>query len=100
MPLLTDHVLDEDAVIRVLTRRLIRDYSGRFRADEVEKVVAEVRGEFAGAKVRMYVPILVDRKTRERLEGVDSGVVPVSEEPVRAGTLVPREHEADGALVG
>lgn len=73
MPLLTDHVLDEDAAVRVLTRRLIRDYSGRFEADEVEKVVAEVRDEFANAKVRMYVPILVDRKARERLEGDDSG---------------------------
>jgi hypothetical protein len=72
MPLLTDHVLDEDAAIRLLTRRLIRDYSGRFRADEVEKVVAEVRGEFASAKVRMYIPILVDRKVRERLEGENS----------------------------
>ena len=73
MPLLTDHVLDEDAAIRLLTRRLIRDYSGRFRADEVEKVVAEVRGEFASAKVRMFVPILVERKSRERLEADDSG---------------------------
>jgi hypothetical protein len=73
MPILTDHVLDEDAVVRMLTRRLIRDYSGRFRADEVEQVVAEVRDEFADAKVRMYIPILVDRKARERLEGDDGG---------------------------
>jgi hypothetical protein len=72
MPLLTDRVIDEDAEIRLLTRRLIRDYSGRFRADEVEKVVARVRGEYASAKVRMYIPVLVDRKTRERLDGGES----------------------------
>lgn len=76
MPVLTDHILDEDAEIRVLTRRLIGDYSGRFRADEVERVVAEVRGEFASAKVRMYIPILVDRKVRERLAGDDSVCIP------------------------
>lgn len=69
MPLLTDRVLDEDAEIRVLTRRLICDYRGRFRADEVEKTVTQVRDEYANARVRMYVPILVDRKTRERLDG-------------------------------
>jgi hypothetical protein len=72
MPLLTDRVIDEDAEIRLLTRRLIRDYSGRFSADEVEKVVAQVRGEYASATVRMYIPVLVDRKTRERLEGNES----------------------------
>lgn len=71
MPLLTDHILDEDAAIRMLTRRLIRDYSGRFQADEVELVMAEVRREFAGARIRIYIPILVDRKARERLEGDD-----------------------------
>jgi len=76
MPLLTDHVLDEDAAVRVLTRRLILDYSGRFRADEVGRVVAEVHDEFASAKVRIYIPILVGRKARERLEGDDSECSP------------------------
>ena len=83
MPLLTDRVLDEEAEMRVLTRRLIRDYAGRFRADEVERVVAQVRDQYASARVRMYIPILVDRRTRERLDGDDNGSDPANEISIR-----------------
>ena len=47
--------------------RLVEEY-GRDHPERVRRVVSEERDRFAGARVHVFVPILVERSARSRLE--------------------------------
>lgn len=48
-------------------RRLIAELSSAVRPEEVQRCVREVVARFGAAKIRTYVPLLVERITREQL---------------------------------
>ncbi|MEU4171115.1 hypothetical protein AB0F46_30075 [Streptomyces sp. NPDC026665] len=61
---------DEAAALRHLTARMKAAYPSVAPA-VVDQVVATARSSFQQAKVRTYVPILVERKVRALLTGLD-----------------------------
>lgn len=54
-----------------LENRLVKEYGGE-RSEVVRRVVSEERGRFADARVHAFVPILVERSVRSRLDATDS----------------------------
>ena len=58
---------DEQRQLESARRALVSEFAGRVPADEVERRFAELTAEFAGARVRGFVPVLVQRRARERL---------------------------------
>jgi hypothetical protein len=57
----------EAHAVRVLTLRLVNDFSSCYTADQVATVVDIERRRFAEAPIRTYVPLLVERYAREAL---------------------------------
>ena len=53
--------------IRQTTQRLSTEFSGRFTAQAVEEVALESLERYRSAPVLEFVPLLVERFTRERL---------------------------------
>ncbi len=62
---------DEDRQLESARRALLAEFEGRVPADEVERRFAELVAEFRGAPVRSFVPVLVQRRTREQLRTAD-----------------------------
>jgi hypothetical protein len=60
-------------------RRLITDFSPAIRPEEVQRCVRDVVARFDAATIRKYVPLLVERVARGRLQAArrdaDSGRV-------------------------
>jgi hypothetical protein len=60
-------------------RRLIADFSPAIRPEEVQRCVRDVVARFDAATIRKYVPLLVERDARGRLQAgrrdTDSGRV-------------------------
>ncbi|MFE4696727.1 three-helix bundle dimerization domain-containing protein [Streptomyces sp. NPDC056738] len=86
---------DEAAALRHLTARMKAAYPS-VAPSVVDQVIAAARGSFQQAKVRTYVPILVERRVRARLaesagEGTASAPASVGDpgggEPRAAGTV-------------
>jgi hypothetical protein len=50
-----------------VAQRLSDEFSGTFPDPEVRRLVVEVYDEMASAKVKQFVPVLVDRSVRARL---------------------------------
>ena len=69
---------DETATMRLLTRRLVREYADRYPAVYVERVVTAALERFGSGRVRIYVPVLVERTAREILDS--AGDVEVSKQ--------------------
>ncbi|HEY0639412.1 MAG TPA: hypothetical protein VGD67_17330 [Pseudonocardiaceae bacterium] len=65
-PTATDQV---DVQLDRLQERLVGEYVA-LDADTVRRHVHDEAGRFAGARVRVFVPILVERAVRARLAGV------------------------------
>ena len=62
---------DEERQLESARRALLAEFEGRVPADEVERRFAELVAEFRSAPVRSFVPVLVQRRTREQLRTVD-----------------------------
>ncbi|HTF54242.1 MAG TPA: hypothetical protein VK735_42925 [Pseudonocardia sp.] len=56
--------------LRDTEARLLDQYDGRagVTADQVTQVIASVRDRFADARIRSFLPILVERATRQELD--------------------------------
>lgn len=67
---------DESSRIADVVLRLEQRFP-QLPAGRVEDVVREVRREFEGAAVRDFVPILVEKRAREELEGTQPAPVRV-----------------------
>jgi hypothetical protein len=61
-PTLLEQHAQEHLVTRMATR-----YAGTYAAAWVRGAVAEAYEQFAGARIRVYVPLLAERIVRERL---------------------------------
>ncbi|MFE1291067.1 three-helix bundle dimerization domain-containing protein [Streptomyces sp. NPDC058751] len=66
---------DEETALRHMTARLKAAYPS-VDPSVVDQVVARARGPFRQAKVRTYVPILVERRVRALLAGLTEATAP------------------------
>ena len=57
-----DHAAPDD-----ITRHLAAAYADRYTASYVAEVVSEAYRQLADARVRAFVPVLVERLARDRL---------------------------------
>lgn len=64
---LTLDTVREDKAIENLTRRLNDSFADIHTPEDIETAVAAARRQFAGDRVRDYVPILVERMVRQEL---------------------------------
>ena len=61
---------DEHRQLESARRALVAEFAGRVPAADVEARFAELVEEFHAAPVRSFVPVLVQRRVRERLRSV------------------------------
>ena len=47
--------------------RLVDDFAGQFDDREVRSLVTEVYADYSQARVKQFVPVLVDRSVRQQL---------------------------------
>ena len=59
-----------DGVVVAVTDRLAVRFAGRIRADEVGRVVRHTAAQWRGARVLTYLPVLVERYSRDRIEEI------------------------------
>jgi hypothetical protein len=59
--------LREAGQLYVVEQRMLATFCPPLSAGDVHRVVAEARAEFDSARVRLYVPMLVERTVREHL---------------------------------
>ena len=59
---------DEQRQLESARMALVTEFAGRVPAEEVDRRFTELVGEFAGAPVRSFVPVLVRRRAREQLK--------------------------------
>ena len=64
---MTRELADEDQALSDVVDRLEERFPSKDRS-EIEGAVAEARSHFERAKVRDFVPVLVEREARSRLE--------------------------------
>ncbi|MFN0060277.1 MAG: three-helix bundle dimerization domain-containing protein [Planctomycetota bacterium] len=55
-----------------LVERIWRQTGGRFSQEQIRRVATEVASEFHDARVTAFVPVIIQRKTSERLESLSS----------------------------
>ncbi len=58
---------DEARQLESARRALVAEFSGTVPAEQVERRFIALVAEFEGAPVRSFVPVLVQRRTRELL---------------------------------
>lgn len=63
---------DEQRQLDSARQALVAEFAGRVPADAVEQRFAELVAEFHAAPVRSFVPVLVQRRVRERLRSVEA----------------------------
>lgn len=63
---------DEVRQLESARRALVAEFAGSVPADEVERRFAALVAEFESAPVRSFVPVLVQRRTRELLRTASS----------------------------
>lgn len=78
---------EPDAVTRHLRERLIAVYVDRFPIAEVERVVDAAHQQFAGARVRQFVPVLAEGAVHRMLD----------RRPPSQGTLPAEAHQGERA---
>lgn len=70
MPQATTSARDDQALLAETEERLVARWTAEGVApDTVRGAVAEAFHRFAGARVRSFLPILVERSVRQRLTG-------------------------------
>ncbi len=63
---------DEQRQLEAVRAALVSEFAGRLPEDEVAARFADIVGEFEAAPVRGFVPVLAQRRTRERLRALSS----------------------------
>jgi hypothetical protein len=63
---------DEQRQLDSARQALVSEFEGRLPADEVTRRFADIVREFDAAPIRGFVPVLAQRKTRERLRSLSS----------------------------
>jgi hypothetical protein len=58
---------DEQRQLESARKALVSEFAGRVPEDQVEQRFTELVGQFEGAPVRSFVPVLVRRQAREQL---------------------------------
>ena len=58
---------DEQRQLQAIRSDLVREFEGRLTAGEVQERFAAIVADFAGAPVRTFVPVLVQRRARAEL---------------------------------
>lgn len=58
---------DEQRQLESARRELLKEFSGTVPAEQVEQGFDELVAEFRGAPIQSFVPVLVQRRVRERL---------------------------------
>lgn len=66
-PAVLDESRYERAAIARVTETLCAQFAGHVPPAAVQAAVTEVHGQFEAARVREFVPVLVERSTRQRL---------------------------------
>ncbi|MGN6219403.1 MAG: three-helix bundle dimerization domain-containing protein [Microbacterium sp.] len=64
---MTREILDEEQALSDVVDRLEERFPGIQRSD-IARTVADARSHFERAKVRDFIPVLVEREARARLE--------------------------------
>ena len=63
---------DEQRLLDAARAALVSEFAGRLPATEVDARFGEIVAEFQTAPVRGFVPVLAQRKARERLRSLSS----------------------------
>jgi hypothetical protein len=58
---------DEQRQLESARKALVSEFAGRVPEEQVERRFTELVGQFEGAPVRSFVPVLVRRQAREQL---------------------------------
>lgn len=62
-----DAELKEREAVKHVTENLAAEYGGAHPPEEVKEVVEEKREHYADARIRDFIPVLVEREAREEL---------------------------------
>jgi hypothetical protein len=65
-------IQDEQRQLESARRALVSEFAGRLPEDEVAARFAEILQEFETAPIRGFVPVLAQRKARERLRSLSA----------------------------
>jgi protein-tyrosine-phosphatase len=57
-------------LIRATTERLRAEFDGVFASETIDRFTAESYGALSGARIKGYVPLFVERYTRQRLRAI------------------------------
>jgi protein-tyrosine-phosphatase len=72
------HNIDRDTLLRRVVSNLEHDFAGTFSAETIQRYILETSEYFKEAHVAGYVPLFVERFTRQRLQALAQaqGLVP------------------------
>ena len=71
---INDLTLAQRNLVKTATGRLKDEFAGIFAAETIERFIADSLDQLLGtAKVTTFVPIFVERFTRDRLQGAGQG---------------------------
>ena len=62
--------IDREAAMRMVVANLLREFSGIFGRETIERYISETTEYFVGSRVSNFVPLLTERFTRERLRAL------------------------------
>ena len=65
-------IQDEQRQLEAARAALVTEFAGRLPEDEVAGRFGEIVQEFETAPIRGFVPVLAQRRTRERLRALSS----------------------------
>lgn len=66
----------EDVEMARLAERLKAQFAGDLSPDEIERSVHDAAADLAGAPIRLFVPLLIEKGARERLRARVAGRTP------------------------
>ncbi|MCW2680996.1 MAG: hypothetical protein JWM62_2397 [Frankiales bacterium] len=65
-------IQDEQRQLEAARAALVSEFSGRLTEDEVAARLADILQEFEGAPIRGFIPVIAQRKARERLRSLSA----------------------------
>ncbi len=68
---MTDVAVELDRQVVRVAERLVADYAGKVSDDEVRRLVDDAMRRLGDARIRQFVPVLLDRSVRDALRDVD-----------------------------
>ncbi|HEX3705797.1 MAG TPA: hypothetical protein VHV76_04125 [Mycobacteriales bacterium] len=57
----------EESQVRIAQQALLRAFGGRLPAVRIAEEVEAARAQFKDAKIRTFVPVLIERSAKQRL---------------------------------